>query len=366
MSAANDLVLIVGTRPEAIKLAGIARSLGGRARVVHTGQHYDETMWSNVLHDLAGVSVSANIHIGGQSRGAQIGDAVTELTRYLTEHPGRAVVVQGDTNSTLAGAIAASTLGIPIVHVEAGLRSHDRTMPEEMNRILVDAVADLCCAPMATNAAQLRSEGVQEDRILITGNTLIDALDTLRTSEAETRDILDRHGVTDGAYVLSTIHRAGTVDDPARLGAALGALASLADHTTVLLPLHPHTAKNVEKWMLAETLGAVRLIAPLPPREFMALEANAALLVSDSGGVQEEACFFRRPLVILRDSTERPELLSGWCRLVGPDDPRAVLEQAWRDLPEWFADLQTRSLPYPTDTASQVILTAVDERWPVA
>lgn len=366
MTSPDDIVLIIGTRPEAIKLAGIARSLGPRARVVHTGQHYDAVMWNNVLDDLAGVQVSAHISIGGRSRGAQIGDAITELTCYLTDHPARAVVVQGDTNSTLAGAIAASTLGIPVVHVEAGLRSDDRLMPEEINRILVDAVADLCCAPVATNAARLRSEGVSDSRIIVTGNTLVDALGSLQVGADEQAAIAERHQVTRDAYVLSTIHRAGTVDDRERLAAVFCALGSLAEHTTVLLPLHPHTAKNAEKWGLMGHLGNVRVIPPLPPKEFMALEAGAALLVSDSGGVQEEACFFRRPLVVLRDSTERPELLAGWCRLVGEDDPRVVLEKAWADLPRWHADLQHRLLPYPSEAASQGIVDAIDARWPAS
>lgn len=360
----DDLVVVVGTRPEAIKLAGITRLLGARARVIHTGQHYDAQMWHDVVNDLAGVSVAASIAIGGRSRGEQIGCAVTELTRYLAAHPARAVVVQGDTNSTLGGAIAASTLGVPVVHVEAGLRSHDRAMPEEINRILVDAVADLCCAPIHTNAAQLRSEGVAPDRILITGNTLADALAMLTLTEAEQHTILQRHGLEDGRYVLSTIHRAGTVDDPDLLAIALEAVSGLAHEVAVVLPLHPHTAHAVERWHLDHLLDRIQVIPPLPPKEFMALEAHAALLVSDSGGVQEEACLFRRPLVVLRDSTERPELLDGWCRLVGDEDPQVVLARAWQDLPQWRVELTDKPFPYGTEASSSRIIAAIDERWP--
>lgn len=365
-TSATEVLVVLGTRPEAIKLAGVIRALGPRARVVHTGQHYDASMWSNVLGDLAGVQVDEHIEIGGRTRGEQIGLATTELTRHLLQRPARAVVVQGDTNSTLAGALAASSTGTPIVHVEAGLRSHDRAMPEEVNRVLVDAIAELCCAPLAANADQLASEGVDANRVVVTGNTLADALDALVPSASELEAMLAAQGLQRDDYVLSTIHRAGTVDDRARLERVLTGLAELAREVTVVLPLHPHTRKNVELWNLQPLLADVRVVEPLPPREFMGLESAAALLVSDSGGVQEEACLFRRPLVVLRDSTERPELLDGWCRLLGDADPVAVLRQAWADVPAWSTDLATRELPYPLDSASQRIVAEIDRRWPAS
>lgn len=364
--SADDILVVIGTRPEAIKLAGIARELGPRARVVHTGQHYDERMWRNVLADLAGVEVSDHISIGGHSRGEQIGLATMELTRYLVQHPVRAVVVQGDTNSTLAGGLAASATGTPLVHVEAGLRSHDREMPEEVNRILVDQVADLCCTPLEANAEQLRSEGVEDSRIAVTGNTLLDAMGVVAPSAEERSELLEQFGLTEGEYVLSTVHRAGTVDDREKLDRLATALGALAEQTTVVVPLHPHTAKNLETWGLAHKLGKVRVIDPQPPRTFVALEAGAGLLVSDSGGVQEEACLFRRPLLVVRDSTERPELLDGWCRLLGDADPLDAMLQAWADAPAWRSDLQNRELPYPQHSASRVIVEQIDARWPAA
>lgn len=361
---ASQVAIIMGTRPEAIKLAGLARVLGERGRVIHTGQHYDATMWSNVLGDLAGVGVDEHIAIGGRSRGEQIGLATSEITRYLMENPVRAVVVQGDTNSTLAGGLAASSLGIPVVHVEAGLRSHDRRMPEELNRILVDAVSDLCCAPIAGNAEQLASEGVQADRIVVTGNTLADALENLAVDDAEMAELLASRGVEKDGYVLSTLHRAGAVDDRDTLAGLITALAGLAEQVPVLLPLHPRTAGNLDKWGMRDLLGRISVLEPLGPREFMALEQGAALIVSDSGGVQEEACFFRRPLVVVRDSTERPELLDGWCRLLGDADPVPTLAQAWEDAAEWRASLQDRPLPYGMHSASQLIVDEIDRRWP--
>ncbi len=363
-TSSNDVVLVLGTRPEAIKLAGIARSLGKRGRVVHTGQHYDANMWGRVLDDLAGVQVSEHIEIGGRSRGEQIGLAVQELTRYLTDHPARAVVVQGDTNSTLAGAIAANTLGIPVVHVEAGLRSHDRGMPEEINRILVDQVAELCCAPVQANADQLAHEGVASERIVLTGNTLADAMVSLAATDDELAEVMAKYGVERDMFVLSTIHRAGTVDDQAQLTALLDGLAAVAKRATVLLPLHPHTRKNIDAWGIGDHLGDIAIIEPLPPKEFMALEQTAGLIISDSGGVQEEACLFRRPLLVVRDSTERPELLDGWCRLLGDDDPVETLTQAWYVSAGWREQLAHRDFPYRTEAVSDEIVAEIDRRWP--
>ncbi|MGO4957006.1 non-hydrolyzing UDP-N-acetylglucosamine 2-epimerase [Luteococcus sp. Sow4_B9] len=366
MNHISEKVLVVlGTRPEAIKLAGIIRALGDDGAVIHTGQHYDENMWGRVLNDLAGVRVTDHIAIGGRTRGEQVGLATQELTRYLVQHPARAVVVQGDTNSTLAGALAANMLGIPVVHVEAGLRSHDRIMPEEINRILVDQVAELCCAPVEANAAQLRSEGVEDERIALTGNTLADALAVLRVDDEERALILRKYGVETDGFVLSTIHRAGTVDDREKLTRLLKGLAAVAERTTVLLPLHPHTRKNIANWGIEEELGSIQVIEPLPPREFMALEETAGLIISDSGGVQEEACLFRRPLLVVRDSTERPELLDGWCRLLGDDDPVTTMVQAWDASAGWREQLAHRDFPYRTDEVSARIVEEINRRWPM-
>jgi UDP-N-acetylglucosamine 2-epimerase (non-hydrolysing) len=366
VTGADDIVVVLGTRPEAIKLAGLCRAAGSRARVVHTGQHYDAQLWHDVVDDLAGVSIATSVEIGGRSRGEQIGSGVEQLTRYLHAHPARCVVVQGDTNSTLAGALAASSLQIPVVHVEAGLRSHDRSMPEEMNRILVDAIADLCCAPTPANAQQLQLEGVNGERVVVTGNTLAGALSHLLPAPDVREDIVERAGLPIDGYILCTIHRAGTVDDRRRLSTALSAVHAMSHRAPVLMPMHPHTAHNVRRWGLEPLLKGLRVVPPMAPREFLAFEAGAAMIVSDSGGVQEEACFLRRPLVVLRDSTERPELLDGWCRLVGTADPGEVLAQAWTDLPDWRKALQARPFPYGTQDTSACILTEIGRRWPAS
>ncbi len=364
MTGRAPVAVVMGTRPEAIKLAGLVTGLSGDALVVHTGQHYDAQLWENVQADLPGMHVDEHIHCGGRSRGEQIGMATSEMTRFLSSRDIRAVVVQGDTNSTLAGALAANALGLPLVHVEAGLRSGDRRMPEEINRILVDTLADLCCAPVERNANQLIQERVTPDRIVITGNTLWDAMAMIRPTPQGTAQALDSLNVPPGNYVLATIHRAGTVSDTERLVGLLDGLDALAEQAEVVFPVHPRTSAAIAEAGLSGRWQRIHMVQPLPPSQFMALEAGATLLVSDSGGVQEEACFLRRPLLVLRDSTERPELLDGWCRLLGDQDPAVAIDRAWADARQWGADLATRQLPYPGESASSVIAAEINRRWP--
>lgn len=363
MADPHDIVIVVGTRPEAIKMSGIVALLGSSARVIHTGQHYDQTMWAEVLAELPHIQIREHIEVGGRSRGEQVGMATAEITRYLSANPARVVVVQGDTNSTLAGALAASSVQIPVVHVEAGLRSHDRGMPEEINRILVDAIADLCCAPVEANAAQLRSEGVGDDRIIVTGNTLANALEFLLPTDDELNKIFHYWQLPD-EYVLCTIHRSGNVDDPETLKSLFSALVALSATVPVVLPLHPHTRKMLLASQLDHLLETLIVLPPVNPRQFLALESRASLIVSDSGGVQEEAALLAKPLVVLRDSTERPELLDGWCRLLGDQNPHEAMVQAWADATDWSAALRSRPLPYPEAAASQTIVTEIDRRWP--
>jgi UDP-N-acetylglucosamine 2-epimerase (non-hydrolysing) len=356
----GEVLVVIGTRPEAVKLAGVVRALGERARIAHTGQHYDVQMWHAVTGDVGLPEPDARITVGGSHRGEQIGTATAALTAHLLDQPAKAVIVQGDTNSTLAGALAGNATGTPVVHVEAGLRSDDLSMPEESNRLLVDRVADLCCAPTSTNAERLRREGVRDERIAVTGNTLFDALATLLPAPAQAAAALARHGVTDGRYVLATIHRSANVDDVGRLARLVDGLAALATSAPVLLPLHPRTRAAADRAGLRLDRPGLLLLPPLGPVDFLALEAGAGLIVSDSGGVQEEACFLRRPLLVLRDSTERPELLDGWCELLGDRDPVAVLAQAWKRAADWARSLRTLAPPYDAAGASQRVVEALD------
>jgi UDP-N-acetylglucosamine 2-epimerase (non-hydrolysing) len=355
----HDVLVVIGTRPEAVKLAGIVQALGTRARVAHTGQHYDPQLWHAVAGDVGLPEPRARIAVGGTHRGQQIGTATAALTTHLLQSPASAVVVQGDTNSTLAGALAGNATGTPVVHVEAGLRSDDLRMPEESNRLLVDRVADLCCAPTPANADRLLREGVPAERVVVTGNTLFDALATLLPAPEAAADVQQRHGVVDGRYVLATVHRSSNVDDVPRLAALLDGLATLARSVPVLLPLHPRTRAAADRAGLALDRPGLALTPPLGPVDFLALEAGAGLIVSDSGGVQEEACFLRRPLLVLRDSTERPELLDGWCELLADRDPATALVSAWVRAPGWRSALNGLEPPYDAVGASERVVAAL-------
>jgi UDP-N-acetylglucosamine 2-epimerase (non-hydrolysing) len=221
-------------------------------------------------------------------------------------------------------------------------------------------VSDLCCAPIQANADQLLREGVSQERIAVTGNTLAETMRTLLPPPAAMAEVRTAHGVTAGHYVLATVHRAGTVDHPARLADVLGALAGLTERAPVLLPLHPHTRRRVAEFGLEPLLAAVKVLPPLRPKDFLALEAGAGLLVSDSGGVQEEAALFGVPLVVLRDSTERPELVGTWCRLVGDQPVGDALRSGWTDAPAWRRAIAAAGPAYPETAAGDQVVAGLD------
>lgn len=324
------VAVVLGTRPEIVKLAGLVRLLGDRCWVVHTGQHYDATL-SDVFFAQFGLQPPTDaLDVGGRTRGAQIGEATAALDALFGDERPAAVVVQGDTNSALAGALAANARELPLVHVEAGLRSHDRAMPEEHNRVLVDHVTDLCLAPTETSRANLLAEGIPDARIAVTGNTVVEAVVELLPGADERAVLLAEHGVVSDGFVLSTFHRPENVDDAERLAEILGQLADL--EMPVVLPVHPRLAARVEAFGLRARLDALRPVPPLGYREFLGLFAEAALAVSDSGGVQEEASVVKRPVVVVRRSTERPEVLGTFSALA------AVGPEIGRTASRWLAD----------------------------
>jgi UDP-N-acetylglucosamine 2-epimerase (non-hydrolysing) len=322
--AAKSVAIVLGTRPEIIKLSHIIQLLGPAARVVHTGQHYDPNLSASFFAELALPEPDVFLEVGGRSRGHQIGEATLLLDATFRENPPVAVVVQGDTNAVVAGALAANAREIPLVHIEAGLRSHDRAMPEEHNRVIADHLADLCCAPTDVNVANLAAEGIAGDRVVHTGNTVVEAVLGLLPGLEERRQLLDRFDVPAGAYILSTFHRPENVDDPERFRVILQQLAGLP--LPVLLPLHPRSVQKAEQFGYTDLLERLRVIAPIGYRDFLGLQAESALMISDSGGVQEEASIVKRPVIVVRNSTERPEVLGTFAELVeaGPEIGRVA------------------------------------------
>jgi UDP-GlcNAc3NAcA epimerase len=322
-------IVIVGARPQFIKAAPLCTALDRAPgdvtySVVHTGQHYDDDM-SAVFFDEMGIPrPERNLGIGAGTHGQMTGRMLEALDGLLTEDPPDWVIVFGDTNSTLAAALATAKLPTRLAHIEAGLRSFNRRMPEEINRLLTDHVSDICFAPTDGAIRNLEMEGIAGDRIQLVGDVMYDAVLQFTERAREHSDISGRAGVHDGNFVLATLHRAENTDDPARLRAALSGLAEVAKAVPVVLPMHPRTRKTC----VAEGIplsSSLRLLPPVGYLDMLWLEAHACVIVTDSGGVQKEAFFHGRPCVTLRDETEWVELLHlGWNRLAPPNDAESV------------------------------------------
>ncbi|MFI5699272.1 non-hydrolyzing UDP-N-acetylglucosamine 2-epimerase [Streptomyces xanthochromogenes] len=358
----RSIAVVLGTRPELVKLTELIRLLGPAAHVVHTGQHYDEELSGRFLADLAIPEPTYLSGIGGRPRAVQISAALGQLDALFTAEPPRAVVVQGDTNAALSGALAANARGIPLVHVEAGLRSHDRNMPEEHNRVLIDRLADVLCAATPANRDNLLAEGVPAGRIEVTGNTVVEAVRGQLPSHAQQFAELARIGVASDGYVLATVHRPENTDDPAVLRAVLSELGYLAGELPVVLPLHPRTSARISAAGLDALLEPLLVTEPLGYRTFLAVARHAALLVSDSGGVQEEVTVLGRPLVVVRNSTERPEAMPDFAELVRPE---AELGQAARrrlaEGPAGRARLAALPSPFGDGLASRRVVALLTE-----
>src|SRR3954454_24154985 len=312
---AASIAVGFGTRPEIVKLAPVIWALGPVAKVIHSGQHYDPALSDVFLDELGLRAPDISLAVGGMTRAAQIGTALLALDQQFGEERPDAVVVQGDTNTADAGALAANGRDVKLVHVEAGLRSFDRAMPEEHNRVIADHLSDLCCAPTETSRAHLEAEQIPPDRIIVTGNTVVDALDRVVPDESARVRLLERRGLNANGYVLATLHRPENVDDPTVFRTVLEELATLP--LPVLLPLHPRSVARAATFGLADVLARIEVVEPLAYSEFLGLARECAFLVSDSGGVQEEASVLKRPVLVVRRSTERPEVLGTFSELVG-------------------------------------------------
>jgi UDP-N-acetylglucosamine 2-epimerase (non-hydrolysing) len=309
------VVHVVGARPNYMKVAPVYAALERRGnaeqRLVHTGQHYDALLKDVFFAELP----LPRPHLQLEARTPET--ATEELERAFAELAPDLVVVAGDVNSTLAGAVAARKRGLPVCHIESGLRSHDWSMPEEVNRVLTDHLAALLLTTLPSGEENLRKEHLPEERIRPVGNTMIDtlqaSLDAARALEAW-RDF----DVEPQGYVLVTLHRPKLVDDPELLSETVAALDDVAQTLPVVFPVHPRTRKNLGR------VERVALTEPLPYRQFLSLEAEAAAVVTDSGGIQEETTVLGVPCFTLRDNTERPETLEGTNRLIRRDELRDV------------------------------------------
>lgn len=312
------IVTIVGARPQFIKAAAVSRVLRQDVRevLVHTGQHYDDNMSQVFFDELEIPRPDYNLGIGSGGHGVQTGAMLAGIEEILLKEKPDRVLVYGDTNSTLAGTLAAAKLHIPVAHVEAGLRSFNRRMPEEINRVLTDHVADLLFCPSKTAVANLTAEGVH-DGVHLVGDVMYEALMHAVTLANQKSDVLERLNLTPSSYALATIHRAENTDDPERLARLMAALQEVSCKMPVIFPVHPRTRGKLGPLAAG---GDLRLLDPQGYLDMVRLEAGASVILTDSGGIQKEAYWLRVPCVTLRDETEWVETVAqGWNVVAGAD-----------------------------------------------
>lgn len=361
------LVTIIGARPQIIKAAALSRAIKNQYSnriqevIVHTGQHYDDNM-SQVFFDELGIPhPDYNLHVGSASHGVQTARMTEGIEEVLLKEKPDFIVLYGDTNSTLAGAVAAAKIHVPIVHIEAGLRSFNKSMPEEINRIVCDHCSTLLFTPTKAGLENLKREGFPMDndgpftidnpKVYHCGDIMYDNSLYFASIAEQKTDIIQRLGLTSKPFILATIHRDSNTDHPERLNAIFEALIQLSKTTQVMLPLHPRTAKllktNLDSEKQTEIFNrpSISIIPPVSFLEMIALERHTQLVMTDSGGVQKEAYFFKKPCIILRPETEWVEIVeTGNAILVDADETRIM--QAWQHFegnpptafPEIFGD----------------------------
>jgi UDP-N-acetylglucosamine 2-epimerase (non-hydrolysing) len=327
------LCTILGTRPEIVKMSPVIRYCREKRidnYVIHTGQHYSYEMDGIFFNELELPAPEFNLKVGSGSHGEQTGKMLAAIEALLKREGADMVYVQGDTNTVLAGALAAVKLNMPVGHIEAGLRSLDRTMPEEINRVAADHISTLFFAPTERSAENLRREGITEG-VHVTGNTVVDAVRQNLGIARRKADPLARMGKKKGKYILCTLHRAENVDDGERLRRILAGVDETSERLglDVILPMHPRTRKNVESFGISIS-GRIEVVEPVGFLDFLRLEAEAALAMTDSGGVQEESCILGVPCVTLRENTERPETVECGANVVVGNDPARIASEAVR------------------------------------
>lgn len=316
------VLAVAGARPNFMKIAPLLRELASRERfetyLVHTGQHYDKAMSESFFEELGIAEPDVNLGVGSGSHAEMTAEVLRRMESILVEQEPDVLLVVGDVNSTLAASLAASKLGVPVAHVEAGLRSFDRAMPEEVNRILTDALSDWLFVTEPSGEENLRREGVAAERIHLVGNVMIDTL-LANVEKARGRDTLGRFGLEPRAYAALTLHRPSNVDDPDQLRALFDVLEEIHEEIPVVFPVHPRTQAAIES-RLGGRAPKLRMTEPLGYLDFLRLLSDARLVLTDSGGIQEETTVLGVPCLTLRENTERPVTVQqGTNQIVGTD-----------------------------------------------
>ncbi|HEX8638114.1 MAG TPA: UDP-N-acetylglucosamine 2-epimerase (non-hydrolyzing) [Pyrinomonadaceae bacterium] len=329
---------IVGARPNFMKIAPIQREMLGRAAdfaplIVHTGQHYDAAMSDSFFVDLGIPEPDFHLEVGSASHAVQTARIMTAFEPIVLQEKPDWVLVVGDVNSTIACALVCAKLNVKVAHVEAGLRSRDRRMPEEINRILTDAISDLLLTTSPDADENLKAENIAEDKIKFVGNVMIDSLfHSLKLAESST--IRENLRLTEKEYAVLTLHRPSNVDDEMIFSGLLEALCEIGEKLPIIFPAHPRTRANIEKFRLTEKVSAsnIRLIEPLGYLDFMRLYSGARLVLTDSGGLQEETTALSIPCLTLRENTERPVTISHGTNILVGTNPEKIKQAAFEVL----------------------------------
>ncbi len=323
------IAIILGTRPEIVKFSPIIREcerLHLDYFILHTGQHYSYNMDKTFFWQLKLPNAKYNLDVGSGPHGKQTGKMLEGIEKILFQEKPDVILVQGDTNTVLAGALAAVKLGIKVGHVEAGLRSHDRQMPEEINRILADHCSDYLFAPTNLSRKLLLQEGIKEN-VFVVGNTVVDAVKQ-NLQIAQERGAIEELSLKSGEYILATSHRQENVDDEHRFKGIMSGmhLVQMEFNVPLVYPIHPRAKKQLEKFGI--DVKGISLVEPLDYLAFLQLESQAQLVLTDSGGVQEETCIMGVPCVTMRDNTERPETIEVGSNILAGTNPKKILEAA--------------------------------------
>ncbi len=349
--------IILGTRPEIIKMSSIIRYCeenNVNYFIVHTNQHYSENMDKIFFDELGLPQPKYNLGIGSGTHGDMTGRMLIEMEKVFSKEKPDVILVQGDTNTVMAGALVASKMDIKVGHVEAGLRSYDRTMPEEINRVVADHISDYLFPPTKDQVNILKGEGIKGSKIFITGNTIVDAVYECSKIAEEKSDILKRNNIEKNGYILMTSHRPATVDNKKNLETVLSAVDELAKKhdKKIIFPIHPRTKKMIEDFEI-EISERYIIIEPIGYLDMLVLQGNSFMIVTDSGGLQEESCILKKKCAVIRENTERPEAVDvGGCVLVGNSDGRKIndkIEELLERDVEW-------SNPFGDGTAGKEIV----------
>jgi len=331
MNSPKNVFVVAGARPNFMKVGPVLRQLHRRperfhSSLIHTGQHYDSDMSDVFFAELELPRPDRFLGVGSGSHAEQTAKVMVEFEKVCVADRPDLVLVVGDVNSTLACALTAKKLCIPVAHVEAGLRSRDWTMPEEINRVLTDALSDLLFTPSRDADENLHQEGAAPERIHFVGNVMIDCLMAL-LPKAQDRHTLETFGVQAGRYVTLTLHRPGNVDEPEIFRGIVEVLAELSQALPIVWPIHPRSRKNLERFGLLQTVqgcGGMRLVPPVGYLDMLALNQGARMIVTDSGGLQEEATILKVPCVTLRNNTERPVTVEAGCNQLAGNEPARI------------------------------------------